>query len=364
MTRTSIQTTIRIASMLLISLLTACSESDPTTAINKSSGETTHRVEVVTISVEPLNIIQKISGNLEAVTQRRIYNEEQGRITALPFHQGDKVNVGDILVKLDDALIKSEVEKARASYHQAKADLTRLKKLLPKNISTKEEVAQANTLLNLAKADIDYQRIRLQRTTITAAIAGVVSARLFEPGDFLGVQSHILTIIDPSRLRARVQLTERLLPLVRKNQKVSLHIDALGSTNFTANVTRIFPTINDNNHKGTIEVELNPAPPGALSGQFVHLTLNLKLDDQLVVPTRSIQLEPAGAYVYRIAEENTRKNKTTKVEKVSFDQGQQFSGKTVVLSKLQVGDRIVTRGFLGLRDGKEVDVAHSVQTTK
>jgi len=364
MTRRSLQTVISISCLILFSSLTACEKGQQTTVINKSSRETVHRVEATKISVESLSIIQKISGNLEAVTQRRIYNEEQARITALPFHEGDKVNAGDIVVKLDDALIKSEVEKARASYNQAKADLTRLKKLLPKNISTKEEVAQAKTVLNLTKADIDYQRIRLARTTIKAPIDGIVTERLFEPGDFLAVQSHILTIIDPSRLRTRVQITERLLPLVKKDQSVSLRIDALGSAAFSAKVTRIFPTVNNNNHKGTIEIELNPAPPGALSGQFVHLSLNLKLDDQLVVPTRSIQLEPAGSYVYRITQNNEiQKNGITKVEKIYFDKGQQFSDKTVVLSQLQAGDKIVTRGFLGLRDGKTVDLARTIQTT-
>ncbi len=339
-------------------LLSGCEENRDNSYTDRRSSNTTHRVEVATITVESLSIIKKVSGNLEAVTRQRIYNEESARISRLPFFAGDKVKRGDILVQLDDALIRTEVAKALASYRQAEADLTRLKKLMPKNIATEEEVALARTALDLAKADVDYQRTRLNRTTLKADSDGVVTERLFEPGDLIPAQSHILTIIDPSRLRVKVYLGERLLPLVQPEQAVTLRIDALGSQDFTAKVSRIYPTVDSNTHKGTIEIELNPVPENALAGQFVQVTFQLKLDAQLVLPTRSIQLEPAGAYVYRITESDRKPEKPdVKVEKIYFEKGPQFADKTVVKEGLSPGDRIVTRGFLGLRHDKTVEIA-------
>ena len=312
-----------------------------------------HRVDVVPVVREPVSIDLTLSGNLEAVQRARIYNEETARITALPFHEGDRVRKGDVLVRLDDSLIRTELEKARAAYRQAEADLKRLQKLLPKNIATEEEVAQAKTQRQLAKADVDYQRTRLDRTVLKSPINGIVTERLYEPGDLPGAQSHLLSVIDPSTLRVRTQLAERYLPLVKPGQPVNLRIDSLGERVFPATIQRIFPTVNSDNHKGTIEIVLDPAPAGAMAGQFVRVNLAITLDDQPVVPTRSIQLEATGAYVYRIIE----KDGETSVEKVFFDKGPQYGEKTVVLNKLAVGDRIVNRGFLGLRNGKAVDIA-------
>lgn len=350
---------------LCLCLFTACDNNNQPAIQSSHPISPVHRVEVTRVAIESLSIDKTVSGNLEAVNKQRVYNEESARIISLPFHEGDTVKRGDILVKLDASLIKTELEKARASYNQANADLKRLQKLLPKNISTQEEVALAKTELELAKADVDFQRTRLARTTIKANINGVVSERLFEPGDFLGIQSHILTIIDPNRLRTRVQLSERLLPMVKQNQTVNVTIDALGSAKWPGKVSRIFPVVDQDTHKGTIEVELSPVPAGALAGQFVRINFHLKLDRKLVVPTRSIQLEPAGAYVFRVTNPQIIEQpagshinkKNTQVEKVYFEKGSQFSDKTVINSGLTAGDYIVTRGFLGLRAGKTVEIA-------
>ncbi len=339
-------------------LLSGCDNNTGSSLSGKNRIIPVHRVEVVAIAPESIRIKQILSGNLQPVTQVRIYNEESARITRLPFYEGDSVRRGDILVKLDDALIQTEVEKARASFKQATTDLQRLQKLLPKNIATKEDVAQAKTTLALAKADMNYQLTRLSRTTIKAPITGIITERLKEPGDVIPLQTHLLTLIDPTKLRVKLSLPERLIPLVRKNQTVSVKIDSLGDRHFPARIKRIFPTVNSANHKGTIEVVLKPVPAGAMAGQFVRVILNLNLKKQRVVPTRSIQLDATGAYVFRVIDAGNGK---LKVKKVYFEKGQQYNNKTVVLSKLQAGDKIVIRGFSGLRNNKAVELSQPLK---
>ncbi len=343
-----------IAFFIIITLLLfACDHHSNSAVSNKNRTLPVHRVKVVPVVVEPIQIEQRLSGNLQPVIQVKIYNEESARITRLPFHEGDSVKRGDVLVKLDDALIRAEVEKARASFKQAATNLKRQQKLLAKNITTKEEVAQAKTTLALAKADMNYQLIRLSHTTIKAPMAGIITERLKESGDVVPAQTHLLTLIDPKKLQLKLSLAERLLPLVRKNQTVSIEIDSLGEKRFPATIKRIFPTVNNTNHKGTIEVVLDSVPAGIMAGQFAHVIINLVLNKQRVVPTRCIQLEPAGAYVFRVIKTSNGK---FKVKKVYFKKGPQYNNKTVVLNKLQAGDKIVIRGFLGLRDNRTVEL--------
>jgi multidrug efflux pump subunit AcrA (membrane-fusion protein) len=109
------------------------------------------------VEQKPVALTQTVSGTLEAVTKIRLYNEESGRITQLPHHEGDFVKQGELLAQLDNELLKTDVAKASASKEQAKVDLERLKKLLPKKISTEEEVAHAHTELDLATAEEQRQ---------------------------------------------------------------------------------------------------------------------------------------------------------------------------------------------------------------
>ena len=349
-----------LSGIFLCLSLASCGGSGDNEISNNREKQVLHNVEVVIAENQPVFLQQTVSGTLEAVTRIRLYNEESGLITELPFHEGDFVKKGTLLVQLDNEILKTDVAKASASREQAKVDLSRVTKLLPKNISTEEEVARAKTVLDLAIAEEKRQLTRLQRTTIRAPIDGVISERLFEPGDLLPQQSHILTIIDPSTLQLNATLAERWIPLVQPELPVKLSIDALGDTKFDAKILRIHPTINPGTHKGVIELILNPVPEGAREGQFARADIDLKATERLVIPVHTILYEPEGAYVYRVIENDKG---ATIAEKVFFDQGLQFGEVTEVLSKLKAGDKIVSRGHLGLRNGKKVTISGAESST-
>lgn len=346
----------QLVSVLSVCLILSSCDTGSTDINTPKTQNTLHRVEIIEVEHKPVFLTQTVSGTLEAVTKIRLYNEESGRITKLPFYEGDFVKQGTLLVQLDNELLKTDVAKAKAAKAQAKVDLSRVKKLLPKKIATEEEVARASTELDLAVAEEKRQITRLQRTTIKAPIDGLITKRLYEPGDLLAAQSHIHSIIDPSELRLKASLAERWLPLVELKQPVSIRIDALGDKAFSANVVRIHPTVDASTHKGIIEILLNPVPEGAKVGQFSRAEIELKATDRLIIPVHTIQYEPEGAYVFRVIEDD--KGKTT-AEKVFFDQGQQFGSVTEVISQLNSGDKIVSRGYLGLRHGKKVAIAGS-----
>ena len=340
--------------LLLCLLLSSCDNSGQANIAKHRVQQALHRVEVITVENKAVSLTQTISGTLEAVTKIRLYNEESARIIKLPYHEGDYVKKGTLLVELDNELLKTDVAKAKATKEQAKVDLSRLKKLLPKKIATEEEVARARTQLDLAIAEEKRQLTRLQRTRIKAPIDGLITKRLYEPGDMLAQQSHIHTIIDPTALRLKASLAERWLPLVKKGQLVTLSIDALGDRAFPAKVVRIHPTINASTHKGIIEILLSPVPDGATVGQFTRVKIELTATNRRIIPVHTIHYDPEGAYVFRVIED---KKGNTVAEKVFFEQGQQFASVTEILSGLNPGDRVVSRGFLGLRNDKKVAVA-------
>ena len=351
-------TTTLLLSLFFSFCLTACDDTKNTSIGGPRAEKVTHRVEVVIAEKKPVFLTQTVSGTLEAVTKIRLYNEESGRITKMPYHEGDFVKKGDLLIQLDNELLKTDVDKARASKEQAKVDLSRLKKLLTKKIATEEEVANARTVLDLAIAEEKRQLTRLRRTSIKAPIDGLITRRLYEPGDLLAQQSHIQTIIDPTKIRLKASLAERWIPLVEDGQEVALHIDALGDKTFTAHVERVHPTISLGTHKGIVEILLDPVPDNAKVGQFVRAEIKLKASNRLVIPVHAIHYEPEGAYVYRVIK---NENSESTAEKVFFEQGQQFGALSEALTEIKINDKIVTRGHLGLRDGKKVEIANPDQ---
>ena len=327
--------------------LTACS-SDDNSSSKKRIGKD-HKVEISIASVTPVQHKQVVSGSLEAINSIKLYSEENSRITALPFYESDVIKRGDILVTLDSQLIQADLDKAIAESQQAKVSLKRLKKLLPKKLASEEDVTLAATTLNVALAEEKRQRARLARTSIKAAFNGVISQRNYEPGDVIAANSHILTLIDPNILRVRLLLSEQWISLVKTGSVVDISIDALGDKMFSGNISRIYPTINPSTRKGTLEITLSPTPAGARAGQLARVNIQTETTDKLVIPSRSIHHDIDGAHVFIV-------NEKMKAQKASIQQGLDFGVVTEVISGVSAGDKIVSKGFLGLRNNKTVSI--------
>ncbi|MDX2465002.1 MAG: efflux RND transporter periplasmic adaptor subunit, partial [Porticoccus sp.] len=206
--------------------LSACSQGpDTQTANKKDKKRPAHAVEIITVSQQPVRIKRTLTGTLEAPRTVHVYSERAGRILNLPFYEGDRVAAGAELVRLDNALIRAELDMAVASRKQAEVDLKRLKNLVPKKLASEDELARASTELDLTRAAESLQRTQLSRTVIKAPFAGVISARLQEPGDVVPLNEHILTLFDTTLITATVRVPEQLLSQVAVGDAVSVRID-------------------------------------------------------------------------------------------------------------------------------------------
>jgi membrane fusion protein (multidrug efflux system) len=339
--------------------LSACGQqgSEAQKAAKKDKKRPAHAVEMVTVSRQPTSIQRTLTGTLEAPRTVHVYSERAGRILKLPFFEGDRVSGGATLVRLDDALIRAELDMAVASRKQAELDLERLQGLVPKKLATEDELARAHTELDLANAAETLQRTRLSRTVIQAPFAGVISERFMEPGDVVPLNEHILTLFDPALITATVRVPEQLLSQVAVGDAVKVRIDSLGDQNFSGAVLRVHPTVDAATRQGTVEVRLQPVPPGVRPGLLCRVTLETPEIPRRTIPLNALQYDPQGAYVYRLDEQS-------KAQRVPVRSGLQFGEQVEILEGLADGDQIVTKGFLGLRAGLKVRVVNPVVSEK
>lgn len=338
---------------LLLLALAGCQPAAPEKPQERA--KKAHQVETITVGKSALSTRRMVTGSLEPIRIVRIYNQEEGTITALPGYEGDNVARGEELVRLEDALIRAELSKALATRRQAQVDLKRLEKLMPRKLASDDELARARTALELARAEEALLRTRLGRTVIKAPFAGVISERLREPGDVVPLHNHILTLVDPSTLKARVEVAETALAGVAPGTPVKIRIDALGDQLFDGAVLRVHPTIDPETRHGTIEVSLKPVPPGALPGQFCRIVLESHATDRRSVPVGALRRDLQGQYVFRIGAKG-------KAERVAVQTGLQFGDRIEILEGLSDGDQVVTKGFMGLSDGKPVRAVNAGKT--
>ncbi len=337
--------TRRLALLLLSLLLFACNDEPAAQAGHRP--QTSARVELGDVRNAPLQAEQTLLGALQAQQHVRIFNQESGRIVALPFYPGDQVEKGELLIQIDDRLLQSELDKAKATQAQAEIDLHRIKTLMPRKLASEDELSRARTALELARAEKSILETRLSYTRIRAPFSGVISERRYEPGDIAPLHSHILSMYEPDNLKIELSVSELLIGQLKKGDAVQVRIDALGSQRWAGQIQRIYPDIDPRTHKGKIEIHLPQSIAGARPGLLCRISLKIPTRPRLVMPFAALRHDNQGQYVFVVKDDN--KARLSRI-RTGLLIGEQIE----VLEGLSPGDRVVTRGFQGLRDGKVV----------
>ncbi len=335
--------------LAISTILLGCSDNSNANKSARSS-RPAQLVELITAQLIPIQHRSQRTGTLKARKTIRIFNQEEGSLTSLPFYEGDHVKKGNILLTIDDHLLRVQLDKARATLEQTKQDLIRLQKLRKKRLVAEDEVNRAKTALNVAEAEQRLLATRLGYMTLKAPIDGIISERLAEIGDVAPRHTHLLTLIDTQTLITEVAVSDLLISSLQLDDKVDVRIDALPNQHFTGRILRIHPTLDPTTRNGIVEIILNPAPTNARPGQFSRVTLLSKLANRLLIPFRALRQDNKGSYVFIVNDKN-------KVSRNQVTTGLRFSDKIEILTGINVGQKIVTKGFLGLKAGKTIRTA-------
>lgn len=346
---------IFLLSLLLLQGMTACDQFSSQITAKPADGKTAraerpaHAVETVLVSRQTISIKRTLTGTLEAPRTVHVHTEQSGKVIELPYFEGDRVNKGDVLVRLDDTLLRASLAKAIASRKQSEIDLKRLQKLVPSKLASEDELARASTSLELSQAEESLQRSLLSRSVIQAPFTGLISERLKEPGDIVAVNDHILTLFDPKLMTAAVQVPEQLHGRVAVGDSVRVRIDSLGDNSFSANILRIHPVVDAATRQGTVEVRVDPVPAGARPGQLCRVTLETAETPRRLLPLNALQFDARGSFVYLV-------NDKSSAQRTAVTIGLQIGEYIEIIDGVNDGDEIVSKGFLGLKSGKTVRV--------
>lgn len=330
-------------------LLSACGE--PANGSKTGPDRRPPLVEIATVEYQQEGQTITRTGTLRAERQVKLITEEEGRIAALPVHEGDRVGKGDLLLRLNDTQIGAELKKAHAQRQQAALDVRRLKKLQGSRVVSEDELARARTALDVALAEEELLRIRLANTRIDAPFDGVISARMAEPGDAVAKFTHVLTLTDDSTLLAALPLSELVLPSLELNDPVTLTLDALGDIRLRGRILRIHPTVDPVTRQGVVEVVLDEPPAEARPGQLARVELQLRAQPRLTVPFPALRRDTQGEYVFLYGDDDATVHHTPVVS------GLHLGERIEIVSGLTQSQRVVVNGFLGLNDGVKVRLA-------
>ena len=308
-------------------------------------------------------------GNLSADQSVDIISQVTGQIKEIRFCEGDIVKKGQLLVVIDEATCKAELDKDKAALDQNKIDLALKKDALKRNqqlfekklISEfdfekyKSDVAAAEAAVKLDEANLESAKINLSYCQITSPIDGVAGKKLVDAGNIVtanqGPKLSNIKTIDP--LSINFTISERYLSILREAMakgplKVTIMPDDYSQKEYEG-VLKAIDNIVDND-TGTISLKAKiPNETKELwPGQFVRVKLVINIaDNAVLVPYEAIQLGQNGDYIYVIT------NGKAEIRD-SLETGIRDGDNIVVKNKIKTGETVVTVGQMGLAPGVPV----------
>jgi membrane fusion protein (multidrug efflux system) len=313
-------------------------------------------VEVYTARISPVIYKTTRTGTLTAKSVVKIHNQEEGLIKKLPYHAGDHVKKGDILVQIDDALLRSQLNKASASRRLKHENYRRFLTLSKRKLVSDDQLIKAKTEYQIALAEEKLLQTRVNNTSIKAPFDGVISARNAEPGDAVSKYTHLMTILDPKSLVIRVNISELLIPNYKVGSPAKIRIDALANQVYDGSVARIYPTVDSQTRQGTIEISLTSIPAGAAMGHLCRVTLKSEARESLIVPFKALRRDQKGEFVYIIRKGKARRR--------TVRSGLRHKRYVDIRSGLKPGTQVVTKGFFNIRAGKPVTIVKADKPDK
>lgn len=306
-------------------------------------------VEVEQVGRKPLERGITAVGSLRSDESVTLRPEVAGRISQIPFTEGQRVQKGQVLIRLDDSVPRAEFEQARANFSLAKSNFDRSIELQQKGFISKQARDEADNAMKVQQAAMVLAQVRLDKSVIRAPFNGIVGLRNVSVGDYVAAGQDLVPIeaIDPLKVDFRVP--ELYLSQIRTGQALQITLDSVPDKIFNGVVFAISPLIDAGGRSIVMRAQIKNA--GQLRpGMFARVRLLLsETADVLVVPEAA--LAPAGdeQFVFRVSD--------GKAERVQVELGQRRDGVVEVVAGLNEGDTIVVAGIQKIRDGAAVTVS-------
>jgi RND family efflux transporter MFP subunit len=298
-----------------------------------------------------------------------------GRIEEYLVEEGQRVEEGQALVRLDDRRYASALREARAQLREGRAnaelkrkELDRARELHAKGVSSNATLDLRETERSLAVAKVDTLEARiaqleldLEDTRLVSPVNGVVLEKLKEvgeiavPGGFAG-SGDLIRLANTDEMRAEIDVNEADLSKISMGQPARVIPDAYPDRRYAAEVIKLYPQIN--RQKGTLRVEVRIVEPDAMLRPDMSARIDFLWEaapptsgeTSVLVPARALRGGDEGRFVWLVTGGQVRRR--------PVEIGSSPTSDPVVVSRgLDGGEALVTSDANGLREGTRVEVA-------
>ena len=331
---------------------------------------------VVVDQIGSRNIIEEvpITGTVAAVQVASLSTEVEGLVRSVAVEVGDRIKQGDTLLQLDSVIealnmesAKAETLRIRAQLEDARRRLKDAQRLSKQNsISLNElrllqaEVESETAALKRQQAEERRQQALLERHTLKAPFAGVISERKTEAGEWVEPGSPVLTLVAVDNLRLEFRVAQDYYPRINEQSAIIVSLDALPDRQFTGRIQAVVPVTDPTARTFIVHARLDATNVAITPGMSVHGRLRLDTARQGIVVSRDALIRyPDGRITVWVVDQEAPDE--PKVSERLVKPGHSFNGLIAINEGLQAGETLVIEGNESLQEGQQVRIQKNLK---
>jgi RND family efflux transporter MFP subunit len=321
-------------------------------------------VKVATVHPAPVADASELVATIKSLSSTTIHPQVDGQITRIYVKSGDRVKAGTPLLQIDplrqQAAVASQ-DSARAAQEAnvafAQQQLNRAKELIAVGAISKQELEQAETNLNTARAQLSALSAQVKEQSVTLGYYQVLAPTSGIVGDIpvrVGMRvspDTLLTTVDQNQdLEVYVSVPLERAPALKRGLPIQI-VDGQGNKLAETTINYISPTVDDQTQSILVKGNVKGGEGNALrSAQFVRARVIWKTDDGLVVPVVAVIRINGKHFVY--VSENKDGKSVARQRPVTL--GQIIKDDYTVLGGLKANEQVVISGVQKLIDGAPI----------
>ena len=323
--------------------------------LDPSRGIRPKLVTTATITPEGFNHYIDLQGTVSSTNSSYVAprNGMGGYVKQVYVKAGQSVKKGQLLLKLDDQVLRQGIETTRTQLALAKNVYDRTKNLWDQNIGTEVQLLSAKTNMETLENQIKLQEEQLKTYLVYAdqnGIADIVNIKVGELFTGMSAAGPQIQIVNNSKLSVNIEIPENYTGKIKQGATVMVEIPAVGKT-FKASIDRLSQSINPSSRGFTAECNI-PATAGVKPNMSAYTKiLNHSNSKAMVIPVNIIQSDEKGKYVYVLVSKDG-KNIAAKKSVVI---GQLYDDNIEILNGLNAGDAVIIQGYQNLYEGQVVE---------
>jgi membrane fusion protein (multidrug efflux system) len=289
-----------------------------------------------------------VSGSIEANEQVEIRSEVSGIVEGIYFKEGNMVNKGQVLFKVNDTELQAQLGQAIAKQELAVETERRNKILLDKDVISREEydIIQAN--LKTTQAQTQLIRAQIAKTSYKAPFSGKIGLRYISPGTYLTPNVLVANLVNANPVKITFSIPEKYATDIRLNTEILFSVSGK-KEQYTAKIYAIEPNIDASTRTLSIRAMADNKKGNLIPGTFANVVLPLNaIKDAIIIPTEAIIPVQSGKKVFL--------SKGGKTQEVMVETLTRTENDVIVTSGIKIGDTVLTSGIMSLKNQAPVKV--------